>query len=105
MITMEDIARISGVARSTVHAVLTDKDWPSEQMRQKVMTVVKKYNYQPNRMAKSLKGAQTQLIGLIVKDISNPFYSRLVDGVSDILSKNNYHALYYSTRENHDEEN
>ena len=66
---MNDIARIAGVARSTVHAVLQNKSWVSPKTRDKVMRAVREHHYHPNRMARALQGAPTKLIGIIVKDI------------------------------------
>lgn len=102
MVTMNDIARISGVARSTVHAVLTNKAWVSAEMREKVMAVVRQYNYHPNRMAAALVGQPTKLIGLVLKDIMNPFNSLLVEGVTSVLSQHKYSALFLSTMDRHD---
>jgi DNA-binding LacI/PurR family transcriptional regulator len=102
--TMEKIARLSGTARSTVHAVLQNKDWVSEKTRKKVLEVVERYNYQPNRLASALGSKSTRLVAVILKDIMNPFNSLLLEGINSVLSVSGYHPLLLSTEDDHDQE-
>lgn len=104
MMTMSEIARLSGVARSTVHAVLVGKTWVSEETRSKVMEVVQKYNYRPNRMAASLVGKPTKLIGLLLRDLLNPFNSQLIEGVQGVLAEHQYSTLLLNPLDRHEEE-
>jgi LacI family transcriptional regulator len=102
--TMEEIARLSGTSRSTVHAVLSDKPWVSEPTRRKVLEVVSRYHYQPNRLARALGRRSTHLVALILKDIMNPFNSRIVEGINSVLAPKKYSTLLLSTEDDHERE-
>jgi DNA-binding LacI/PurR family transcriptional regulator len=104
MMTMEDIARLSGSSRSTVHAVLANKEWVSEATRKKILDIVARYHYQPNRLARALSRRATHLVALILKDIMNPFNSLVVDGVNSVLSAAKYSTLLLSTEDDHERE-
>lgn len=72
-VNIKDIARISGVGISTVSRVINNKGPVSKSTREKVMSVVKEYNYIPNSNARNLKTTQSKNIALMVKGITNPF--------------------------------
>ncbi|MGV2794602.1 LacI family DNA-binding transcriptional regulator, partial [Clostridium perfringens] len=78
---IKDIARLSGVGISTVSRVLNNTGFVSAATRNKVMEVVKKYNYIPNSSARNLKMTQSNTIALMVKGISNPFFSNMIKEV------------------------
>lgn len=78
---IKDIARLSGVGISTVSRVLNNTGFVSDATRAKVMEVVKKYNYIPNSSARNLKMTQSNTIALMVKGISNPFFSNMIKEV------------------------
>lgn len=78
---IKDIARLSGVGISTVSRVLNNTGFVSDATRTKVMEVVKKYNYIPNSSARNLKMTQSNTIALMVKGISNPFFSNMIKEV------------------------
>lgn len=102
--TMQDIARLSGTSRSTVHAVLTNKAWVTEETRARVREVISRYGYQPNRIARALGTRSTHLIALILKDIMNPFNTRIVEGINSVLGPRRYSTLLLSTEDDHDRE-
>lgn len=80
--TIKDIAQESGVSPTTVSLIVNNKPCRiSEETRQIVLDVVKKYNYRPNSSARALVTKKTETIGLIVPDISNPFFAELSKGV------------------------
>lgn len=101
MLTMADIARLSGYSRVTVSAVIGNKPGVSKKARDKILKVVKEHNYTPNLMATALKHKSTNLIGLIVRDITNPYFMKLAEGVEKVLSKQGYNILYINTAEEH----
>jgi DNA-binding LacI/PurR family transcriptional regulator len=76
-LTIYDIAREAGVSPATVSRVLTNKARVSEKKQILVKDVIKKYNFRPNALARSLSDAKTRLIGLMVADIRNPYYATL----------------------------
>ncbi len=104
MITMKDIADLSGCARSTVYAVINNKSWVSEKTRRKVQAVIDKHQWTPDRMAAGLMGGATNLIALILKDVLNPFNSLIVEGVNSVLRPEGYNTLLLSTMDDHSRE-
>lgn len=74
-LTVYDIAKMAGVSVATVSRVLNGKSVVNEQTRQKVLQVMEKHNFQPNRLAQSLFHKETLTLGCILPDITNPFFS------------------------------
>lgn len=79
--TIKDVAKCANVAVSTVSRVLNSKDRVSEKTRQKVLRAVELLNYQPNLLAQSLKNKHSNTIGLIVQDISRPYFPDIIKGI------------------------
>ncbi|MGO4839212.1 LacI family DNA-binding transcriptional regulator, partial [Rhizobiaceae sp. 2RAB30] len=77
MATIRDIAKRANVAVSTVSAVLNQSAPVSQAVVARVEQAIRETGYQPNRAARSLRKGDTRLIGLIVPDISNPFFSTI----------------------------
>ena len=100
--SIKDIARIAGVSVATVSYVLNKKEGSriSEATRDKILKVSKEINYTPNKIAKSLKMSKSKLIGLIVADISNDFYSNIARSIEDEAMKMGYTLLIGSCDEN-----
>ena len=96
-LTINDIARLANVSKSTVSIVLNDKPGVSEQTRKKVIEIVKKYNFNPNQLAQSLVGRKTKSIGLIITEIDNPFFTKVMKGVYDTCSELGYSVLIGSS--------
>lgn len=88
--TIKDIAKISGVSVSTVSRVLNNHPDVSEDVRQKVMAVVEEYNYIPNNSARALGQSKSDNIGLIVRGISNPFYTSIIHEIEQDIEKAGY---------------
>ena len=105
--TIKDVAKEAGVSPSTVSRVLNDKTdiYMKAETKEKVLSAVKKLNYTPDRHARALKGQKTQIIGVIMPDISNPFFSELIRGVENIAYKNGYRALVCDTENSIEKEN
>lgn len=80
-ITIRDIARMTELSIATVSRVLNDKPDVSEQARQKVLDIIREHNYNPNSIARGLALSRTDSIGLILPDITNPFFPEMARGV------------------------
>ena len=78
MITMTEIAKLTGVSQPTVSRVLNGNQAVNPEVRERVVACAKEHGYQPNVMAQSLAGSRTHLIGVILTDISNAFFADLV---------------------------
>jgi LacI family transcriptional regulator/LacI family purine nucleotide synthesis repressor/LacI family repressor for deo operon, udp, cdd, tsx, nupC, and nupG len=79
-ITIYEIAKEAGVSVSTVSRVLTGNANVSEKRMKKVMDVIEKYDYHPNSIARSLSNKKSHTIGIILPDITHPFYSQIFYG-------------------------
>lgn len=97
MITMTELARLAGVSQPTVSRVLNGSASVKPEVAKRVMDCVKKYNYQPNMMAKSLSGRKTFLIAVIVPDISNPFFAEIIAAVEEEAEKEGYSVLIFNS--------
>ena len=79
-ISLKDIAEAAGVSTALVSFVLNGKKKEyrvGEETAQRILKIANEMNYQPNLAAKSLRSGKTKTIGLVVSDISNPFFSQL----------------------------
>lgn len=95
-VTMRDVAKAAQVSQSTVSRVLTptpSKVPISEETRQKVLSVIDELGYRPNQYARSLRGRKVHMIGMVIADISNPFYHPMVRVVQDIAFKYHYDVM------------
>ncbi|MEC5143455.1 substrate-binding domain-containing protein [Chitinophaga sp. 212800010-3] len=104
-VSLKDIATAAGVSTALVSYVLTNKEKEArigEEMAKKIREIARKLNYQPNHIARSLKSGRSFTIGLIVADISNPFFANIARTIEDEAKKNNYTVIFGSSDENVD---
>jgi LacI family transcriptional regulator len=81
MITVKDIAAAVGVSVATVSNVLNDRPNVGRDTRRQVLRVAKRLGYRPNRAAQAMRTGRTQAIGLVLPDLSNPFFPELAQAV------------------------
>ena len=98
-VTIKEVAKRAGVSSATVSRVLSNQSNVREEVRQRVLQAAKELRYQPNRVARSFRSNRSLIIGLVVSDILNPFYTSLVRAVEDIASKNGYAVFLCNTDE------
>jgi len=101
--SLKDIAQHLGVSTALVSYVINHKEKEARvgpEMVKKIRKAVQEMNYQPNLVAKSLKSGQTKTIGLIVADISNPFFSMITRLIEDEARKQGYVVFFGSSDEN-----
>lgn len=96
-VTITDIARLANVSKATVSAIINNKPGISQQTRNRVLEIIKKFNYRPNQIARSLSNQQTQSIGLVIKEIDNPFFAKVMKGVFDTCCDYDYTVLLGSS--------
>ena len=92
-ITIADVAREAGVSRQTVSRVLNDKDEIRASTRESVMRVIERLGYSPSGVARSLATNRTLTVGLVVPDITNPFFPKIARGVEDVAREHGYEML------------
>lgn len=97
-ITIKEIAKEANVSIATVSMVINKKDQNiTEATRNRVLEVVKKYNYLPNAMAGSLVTQRTHIIGLVLPDITNPFFPGIARGAEDKANEKGYSIIFCNT--------
>lgn len=99
-ITIKDVAREAGVSTSTVSRVLTESASVKEETRKKVELAIEKLKYSPNVIARSLRKKTSRTIGLIVPDISNPFFPDIAKGVEDRAREAGYNVILCNADDN-----
>lgn len=104
MATMKDIAKIAGVSLGTVSHVLNGTAGVREPVRRRVLEAVSATNYQPSQLARGLRRVQTNVIGMIIPDITNPFFPAVVRGAEDQAFSNGYRLILCNTDNNHAKE-
>lgn len=102
--SLKDIATLSGVSIATVSRVINDNGRFSEETRQKVLSVIEETGYKMNYNAKSLRMNRSFTIGILVPDISNYFFSDVVQKIEEILFDKGYSTIICNTARNQDKE-
>lgn len=95
-VTMNDIARAAGVAQSTVSRILSDAPLTipvAPETRVRVLETVKRLGYRPNPLARALRGLPTMLLGVIVRDITDPFFAGAIEAVSGAARSRDYNIV------------
>ena len=106
IVTMRDIAEATGVSQSTVSRILSGQ--PSAipiaaETRERVMEVSGRLGYRPNPFARALRGAPTMLLGVIVREITDPFFAAVVDIISSEARAREYNVVLGDARGRADE--
>jgi LacI family transcriptional regulator len=99
MATMKDVAKLAGVSVATVSRVLNNNPNVSPELRSKVLKAVEELNYRRDRVARSLRVRTSLIIGLIISDIQNPFFTSVVRGVEDAAYDHGYTLLLCNSDE------
>jgi LacI family transcriptional regulator len=81
MHTLPDVARLAGVSVATTSKVLNKKGSVRPKTAQRVLSATETLDYHPDQVARSLKVRQTETIGIVIPDITNPFYTDVIRGV------------------------
>ena len=100
--TIVDIARAAGVSKSTVSLVLNGDRRVRAETRAHVEAAIDRLGYVYNRSAANLRGATSSLIGLVINDLTNPFFAELAAGIEDALFELGLVPILANTNENPD---
>jgi len=103
-ITIKDVAEQAGFSINTVSRALNDQPAINPETRDKILTVAHDLGYRPNKMAQALRSQKTKTIGIVVTDIANPFFSRLVKAIGAQARDNDYSIILADTDEDLDKE-
>lgn len=99
MSTIRDVAKLAGVSTATVSHVINNSRVVRPETRQQVLAAIKRLNYRPSAIARSLTTNVTRSIGVLVADITNPFFAALVRGIENRLDPYGYQLIVCNTDE------
>jgi len=104
MANMIEIAKMARVSLGTVSHVLNDSARVREPLRRRVLEAVQAAGYQPSQLARGLRRDKTNMIGMIIPDITNPFFPAVVRGAEDVAFSNGYRLILCNTDNDHSKE-
>lgn len=97
-ITMKQIADLAQVSTATISKIINGRDEHiSEATRERVLSLIEKFDYQPNTVAKGLKIKKTNTIGFVLPDITNPFFPEIARGIEDAANKMSFAVVFCNT--------
>src|SRR5918999_1824638 len=79
--TMVDVARLASVSIATVSAVVNNKGRVSDERARRVREAMRALDYHPDHVARGLKVGRTHVVGMVVPDITNPYYTEVISGL------------------------
>ena len=96
-VTIKDIARMANVSHTTVSRALNNKSRIRSETKEKILSIARELNYQPNFIARSLVMKRTKTLGLIITSIVNPFYNELAQGIEATVRELGYSIILCCT--------
>lgn len=96
---IKDVAKMAGVSTATVSHVINGTRYVSDETKQRVRDSIDALGYVPNAMARVFKTGKKNLVGFIVPDIANPFWSLIIEEIEAVLAQNGYRLLIVNTKE------
>ena len=99
-----EIAKEAGVSIATVSRVMNNSCTVSEKSKKRVLDAVEKLNYVPNSAARSLSTSTSTSVGVVIPDINNPFFSRLLQGITSVADEMGLNIFLFGTDESSDRE-
>ncbi|MCL4561382.1 MAG: LacI family transcriptional regulator [Chloroflexi bacterium] len=98
-VTIKEVAKKAGVSASTVSRVVGNYGYVGEKNRKKILAVIRELDYHPNAIARSMVKKSTSTIGLVITDITNPFFAYLARGVEEVAWQHGYTLILANTDE------
>lgn len=99
-VTIAEVAKKAGVSKSTVSRILNGNyHQNTKETVDKVLRVIKELDYRPNALAQGLKSMKTNMIGIVLSNLNNPFWTRVLEGVEDTCRSNGYSLLICNSNE------
>ena len=90
---IKDIAQRAGVSTATVSRVINNASSVREETRKIVLEVIKANNYRPNIMAQNLAKKETNIIGVVIPDLDNPFFGKIIKGIYEKIEEENLNII------------
>ncbi|MES0857486.1 LacI family DNA-binding transcriptional regulator [Geobacillus sp. G4] len=98
MASIKDVAKRANVSTATVSRVLRNAGNVTEETRQRVLEAIEALNYQPNVLGRYLRRMETETVLVVVPDITNPFFSKVLRGIEAVALKHGYQVLLGDTQ-------
>ncbi|WP_273319953.1 LacI family DNA-binding transcriptional regulator [Vallitalea guaymasensis] len=93
-VTIKDIAEKANVSVATVSRVVNNKSkGVGEETRKRILELIKEYDFQPSAVARGLVTKKSKIIGLIIPDLTNPFYPKMTKGIEDVAHEHGYNII------------
>lgn len=102
-ITIKDVARMCGVGVSTVSRAINNHPDINAETKDMIMQVIKEYNYIPNNSARNLKRSDAKAIAVLVKGITNPFFSSMIKIMEEEIQRKKYTLVLHHIESHEDE--
>ncbi|MEM6343744.1 MAG: LacI family DNA-binding transcriptional regulator [Bacteroidota bacterium] len=103
-ITLSDLAKELGISTATVSRALKDYPDISKATKQKVLALAKELNYRPNTMAAGLRKQESRVIGVIIPEIVNHFFSSVIKGIMQVAYDSDYRVMICQSDESYEKE-
>ncbi|WP_455539435.1 LacI family DNA-binding transcriptional regulator [Terrisporobacter sp.] len=103
-VTIKDVAKLAGVSISTVSRVINDSKPVTDEVKQRVLDVIKETGYVPNPLARSLVTKKSKLIGVIVPEVSDSFVNEILNGIEAVAKMYDYDILLVNTYSDKEQE-
>lgn len=94
---IKDVAREAGVSTATVSHVINGTKYVTDDTRKRVLDAVERCEYHPNAHARSLASGRSNMLGLLISDISNPFFPEVVKSIEAAAFEHGYHVILLNT--------
>ena len=98
------LAKMCGVSQGTVDRALHDRPGINHKTKEKILKIAKEYGYRPNIHARSIKGGRSMLVGVVIFDVSNTYFSELATAIEDKLTEMGYYSIIMQTHKNPEKE-
>ena len=96
-VTIIDVAREAGVSPRTVSRVMNGNDYVRQATFERVQEVINRFGYRPNRAARSLVYDRSQIVGLVIPDVRNPYFAEVIAGVEQVAQEHDHHVMLFIT--------
>lgn len=99
-VTIGDVAKVARVSKTTVSRIINGNySHTTEETRLRVLKAIKELDYRPNALAKGLKSDRTNVIGIVLSNFKNPFWTTVLEGVEDACQELGYNLMVCNSNE------
>ncbi|QAS51675.1 LacI family DNA-binding transcriptional regulator [Halobacillus litoralis] len=99
MATIEDVAKLAGLSRTTVSRVINDQPYVTEEKRQRIIQAMNDLGYVPNSSARRLRSQRTETIAVLLPRLTNPFFGNLIEAMEEKASEWGYQVIVCQTHD------